>query len=203
MVSLTLIGAEDEQFTMYAPETHGGGHMSSNNKWDNFETITRRKEAGLDSTAEPSNPLAPINDRIEEIRNQELDVIGRFKRKGIDRRAALESLRDLHDAQLEAAKHALKRAVDVEKKRVDTVANKYIFKINEEYLRDLRDLGLQNFTSRMDTLLELNATMAGLLEKAQSQDVPPSVRDSTLESIYKKYKEFSDRLMEEEFKLSE
>jgi hypothetical protein len=34
------------------------------------------------------------------------------------------------------------------------------------------------------------------------QDVPPSIREATIENIQKKYKEFSDRLMEEEIKLS-
>ena len=171
-------------------------------KWDHVEAITRRQETALGITQDADKPLAPINQQIEAIRNQQLDLIGRFKRNAIDRRAALESLRSMHDAQLEAAKHALRRAVDIEKERVDAVANRYIFQITEEYLRNLRDLGLQNYESRMETLLQLNVVMARLLEKAQAQDVPPSVRDATIESIQKKHKEFSDRLMEEEIKLS-
>jgi hypothetical protein len=175
--------------------------MSS--KWDNFEALARRQQTALGtSNGDADKPLAPINEQIEAIRNQELDLIGRFKRNAIDRRAALESLRSMHEAQLEAAKHALKRAVDVEKERVDAVANRYIFQITEEYLRNMRELGLQNFESRMETLLQLNTTMVKLLEKAQVQDVPPSVRDATMGNIQKKYKEFSDRLMEEEIKLS-
>lgn len=171
-------------------------------KWDNFEALARRQQTALGTNADADKPLAPINQQIEAIRNQQLDLIGRFKRNAIDRRAALESLRSMHDAQLEAAKHALKRAVDVEKERVDAVANRYIFQITEEYLRNMRELGLQNFESRMETLLQLNTTMVKLLEKAQVQDVPPSVRDATMQNIQKKYKEFSDRLMEEEIKLS-
>ncbi len=174
----------------------------STNKWDNVEALARRQQTALATNGDSSKPLTPISEQIEAIRGQELDLIGRFKRNAIDRRAALESLRSLHDAQLAAAKHALKRAVDVEKERVDAVANKYIFQITEDYLRNMRDLGLQNFESRMETLMQLNTTMARLLEKAQAQDVPPSVRDATIENIQKKYKEFSDRLMEEEIKLS-
>lgn len=171
-------------------------------KWGNFEALARRQQTALGNTSQPDQPLAPINDQIEAIRNQELDLIGRFKRNAIDRRAALESLRSMHEAQLEAAKYALRRAVDVEKERIDSVANRYIFQITEEYLRNMRELGLQNFESRMETLLQLNTTMARLVEKAQAQDVPPSVREATIENIQKKYKEFSDRLMEEEIKLS-
>jgi hypothetical protein len=171
-------------------------------KWDNFEALARRQQTAVGTTGDADKPLAPINQQIDTIRNQELDLIGRFKRNAIDRRAALESLRSMHDAQLEAAKHALKRAVDVEKERIDAVANRYIFQITEDYLRNMRELGLQNFESRMETLLQLNGTMVRLLEKAQVQDVPPSVREATIENIQKKYKEFSDRLMEEEIKLS-
>jgi hypothetical protein len=174
--------------------------MSS--KWDNFEALAKRQQTPLGNSGNADKPLAPINEQIEAIKNQELDLIGKFKRNGINRRAALESLRSMYDAQLTAANHALKRAVDVEKERIDAVANRYIFQITEEYLRNMRELGLQNFESRMDTLLQLNATMVKLLEKAQVQDVPPSVRDATIENIQKKYKEFSDRLMEEEIKLS-
>jgi hypothetical protein len=171
-------------------------------KWDNFEALARRQQTALGTPADRDAPLAPINDQIEAIRNQEIDLIGRFKRNAIDRRAALEMLRSMHQAQLEAANHALRRAVDVEKQRVDTVADRYIFQITEEYLRNMRDLGLQNYESRMETLLQLNTTMVRLLEKAQAQDVPPSVRDSTIANIQKKYNEFADRLMEDEIKLS-
>lgn len=99
-------------------------------------------------------------------------------------------------------KHALHRLLDVEKARIDTVANKYLFHINEEYLKYLNDLGIQNYESRFNTLLELNKTMARLLEQAQAQDVPPSVRESTIQSIVKKYHEFAKRIVEEELKLS-
>jgi hypothetical protein len=171
-------------------------------KWDNFEALARKQQTPLGTTGEVDGALAPINQQIDAIRNQEMDLIGRFKRNTIDRRAALESLRLMHEAQLEAAKHALRRAVDVEKQRIDTVADRYIFQITEQYLRNLRELGLQNFESRFDTMLQLNTTMTRLLEKAQAQDVPPSVRDATIENIQKKHKEFSDRLMEDEIKLS-
>jgi hypothetical protein len=174
----------------------------SDNKWEKVDSLLRKEEHKTIPSTGRSDPLSPINDKIETIRKQELDIIGRFKRNAIDRRAALEALQAMHDAQLEAAKHALKRAVDVEKERIDAVANKYIFHITEEYLRNMRELGLQNYESRMETLLQLNETMARLALKAASQDVPDSIRTSTIENIHKKYREFSDRLMEEEIKLS-
>lgn len=174
----------------------------SDSKWSKVDALVQRKDQAVATTGLSDKPLAPINDQIESIRSQEIDLIGRFKRNAITRKAALESLRAMHDAQLEAAKHALKRAVDVEKQRIDTVADKYIFQIQAEYLRNMRELGLQNYDSRMETLLQLNDTSARLLEKVQAQDIPESMRDATIENILRKHKEFSDRLMEEEVKMS-
>ena len=123
----------------------------SDNKWSKVDAIVQKKELAVATMGFSNKPLAPINDQIEAIRSQEIDLIGRFKRNAITRKAALESLRAMHDAQLDAAKHALKRAVDVEKQRIDTVADKYIFQITAEYLRNMRELGLQNYDSRMET----------------------------------------------------
>lgn len=175
----------------------------SDDKWDKVDAIMRKQEgAAITRPGGPDNPLAPISKQIEAIRKQELDLIGRFKRNQIERREALKSLQAMHDAQFEAASHALKRAVDVERERIDTVANKYIFHITEEYLRNMRELGLQNFESRMETLMQLNETLKNLLERAQAQDVPSSIREATVENILKKYREFADKLMQDEIKLS-
>jgi len=176
----------------------------SDEKWEKANAALQKQQGGavMKTGATDNNPLAPIKQQIENIRQQELDIVGRYKRNAIDRRAALQALQAMHDAQLDAAQHALKRSVDVEKQRIDTVADKYIFHITEEYLRNMRDLGLQNFESRMETLLQLNKSAAALLEKALAQDVPSAIRDATIENITKKYREFSDRLMEEEIKLS-
>ncbi len=171
-------------------------------KWDKVESLVRKQDTALSKAGVTNQPLAPINEQIQAIREQELDIIGRFKRNSIERKAALEAMRSMYDARLESSKHALMRAVDVEKKRVDVVANKYIFQITEEYLNNLRELGLQNFESRFNTLLQLNQMLARLTEQAMAQDVPPSVRDATIENITKKYREFSDKLMEEEINLS-
>ena len=175
----------------------------SDDKWDQVNAIMRKQESGsVVKVGGADNPLAPISQQIDAIHKQELDLIGRFKRNLIQRREALKALQAMHDAQFEAATHAMKRAVDVERERIDTVANKYIFHITEEYLRNMRELGLQNYESRMQTQLQLNETTKRLLEQAQAQDVPSAIRDATIENILKKHREFADKLMQEEIKLS-
>ena len=174
----------------------------SEDKWEKTDAMLRKQTSGAVVKAGGADtPLAPINEKIESIRKQELDIIGRFRRNAIDRNAALDAMRLMHDAHLDAVKHTLMRAVEVEKARVDTVADRYIFHITEEFLRNMQELGLKNFESRMQTLLKLNETLARLLEQAQAQDVPNTIRETTIENIIKKYKEFSEKVAQEEFKL--
>lgn len=132
------------------------------------------------------------------MRGEKLDLIGRFKANRIERKAALETIKSMHESQLEATRHALKRAVDVQKERVDLIAKKYIFEITEEYLRDMQVMGIHNYQARMQTLFSLNEETGKLLKQAEAQDIPARLREKTLEAILKKYNEFYDRLVTEE-----
>lgn len=147
--------------------------------------------------------LDSIPDRADEIRKTRLDIIGKMKANSIERKAGLEAIRSMYEAQMEAGKHALKRAVEVEKQRVDLVANKYIYQITQEYLRDMNDLGIHNYNSRMETLFRLNAETTTLLEQAESQSVPQSLKDTTVDAIFTNHTEFYERLIADEIALSE
>jgi hypothetical protein len=177
----------------------------TDSKWDRTDALLRQPNRGsaVGVPNAPFAPLEPIDGEIAKIREEKIGLIGNFKKNKITRNAALEKLKAMHDAQIESAKHALRRAVDVDKQRIDLVANKFIFQLTEEYLKDMRDLGLKNFESRMTTLLQLNETASRLLEQASTQDVPPTIKEATVQNIFKKFIEFSDRLMEEETKLSQ
>ena len=166
------------------------------------DSIIKRDQTRTEPALRDESPITAITKQADEISQKKLDLIGKFKGSAINRKAALEQLRKLHEAHLEAAAHALKQAVAVDKARVDTIANRYIFQVNEAFLEDMRVLGLQNVESRAQTNLELNNKMAALLRQAQAQDVPDSFKNQTIENICRMYKEFSDKLMEEGFKLS-
>lgn len=145
--------------------------------------------------------LEAIPEEADKIREQRLDIIGRIKANNIERKAGLEMMRAMYDAQLEVGKHRLKRAVDVEHQRVDLVANKYLYRITEEYLRDMRELGLSNYDARMNTLFSLNEETTKLLERAEAQNVPQSIKDMTIDAIVTKHKEFYNRIVGEEIQL--
>lgn len=167
--------------------------------WENIDKIIRKEDqSSLQTSAKPLEALEKYTDGIRE---NKLDLLGRFKAGGMQRRAALEMLNVMYEAQLDASKHALARAVDVQKERVDVIAKKYIFEITQEYLRDMETLGLQNFQARMQTLLTLNEEAAKLLRQAEGQDVPERMKKTTIEAILKKYHEFLAQLVADEIKL--
>lgn len=174
----------------------------ADSKWDKADALMQtQRRTELRPVATPATPLAPIETQIEEIRQKKLGIIGAFKRSGIERRAALTQLQELHSAQLESTKHALEAALMIDKRRIDVIADKYIFHLDEEYLNDLRELGIKNFEGRMSALLQLNSTAARLMEAAEAQDVPQAMKQTTLQGIIKKHQEFFDRVMAEETRL--
>jgi hypothetical protein len=172
--------------------------------WQKFDSLMRQNKA-----ISPSVPvgtkqaLESIPERADEIRKNRLDIIGKIKANTIERRAGLEAIHAMYKAQIEAGTHALQRAVEVEKQRVDLVANKYIYQITQEYLRDMNDLGMHNYTARVETLFRLSAETTRLLEQAESQAVPQSLKDQTIAAIIKKHTEFYERIVADEIALSD
>jgi hypothetical protein len=168
---------------------------AAGDKWAKIDALVRRP---TDLTAQPTPPelpLSTVETRIEVIKNQRLGVFSRLKAGSIAKQAALEEIRALSAAHLEATKHALSRALEVDKQRVDLVAQKYIYQITEEHLKDMREMGLQNYDTRLKTLLKLNEETSKLLQQASGQDVPEFMRQQTIERIVKRYQEFSDTIM--------
>src|SRR5579859_7613868 len=125
-------------------------------EWSKVDALIRKDEQSVAPAAIPKdNPLAGIQRFAEELAKEKLDLIGRFKAGRIERSAVLNKIRAMHDTQLDATKHALKRVLEVEKDKVDLIAKKYIYEITEEHLRDMEMLGMHNYTARMNTLLKL------------------------------------------------
>jgi hypothetical protein len=172
--------------------------------WEKVDGLIRTRESPLTSTAATNKEaLEAIPAEASKIRDERLDLIGRIKSNSIERKAGLEAIQAMYAAQMEVGKHRLKRAVDVERQRVDLVARKYIYQITEEYLRDMRGLGMHNYNARMETLLKLNEETTKLLEKAEAQQVPESIKDKTIDAIVKKHAEFYERIIADEISLDE
>lgn len=175
--------------------------QKSEQTWDYVDKLTQKeyKSTTLDMV-KGAKPLEGLELLADKVRKDRLSLVTRLKAGAIERKAALEKMQVIYDAQLEATKHALQRAVEVEKERVDLIANKYIFEITSEYLRDMGDLGIHNYKARMQTLLALNVEVAKLFREAQGQDVPERIKERTISAIIAKYEEFSAQLVQEQIK---
>jgi hypothetical protein len=158
--------------------------------WSTVESLVRRNTTDVVQQLPEDLPLTGVEQRIEIIRTQRVGIIGKFKSGSIGRKAALEEIQALSNAHLEATKHALKRALEVDRRRVDLIAQKYVYQITEEHLRDMREMGLRNFEARMQTLLRLNVETAELLKQAEAQDVPSIIRQKAVDAIMSKFEEF-------------
>jgi hypothetical protein len=169
--------------------------------WTNVDSLVRRNTQEVTQSLPPDLPLSGIESRLDVIRAERLGIIGKFKAGQIEKRAALNEIEALTGAQLEATTHALKRAVEVDRERVNLIAQRYIYQITEEYLGDMRAMGIHNYQARFETLLKLNDETAKLLKQAEAQDVPVAIRQRTVEAIMKKYEEFSKKLTAEEVNL--
>jgi hypothetical protein len=162
--------------------------------------IRRGSDSIVPSSTSQQSALAGLEERSENLKTQQLDLIGRFQANKIERKSAVEQLRAIHQTRLEAAKFALGKALEVEKGRIDLVANKYLYQITQEYLQDMAVMGLSNEESRSKTLFALNNQTTKALLEAQAAQWPETLKNKTINSIMKRYEDFSNNLMDGEKK---
>lgn len=158
--------------------------------------IRRETQSIVPAATGQESALAGLQERSENLKNQQLDVIGRFQARKIERKSAVEQLRAIHQTRLEAAKFALTKALEVEKGRIDLVANKYLYQITQEYLQDMAVMGLSNEDARRKTLFALNDQTTKALLEAQAAQWPETLKTKTITSIMKRYEDFSNGLMD-------
>jgi len=159
--------------------------------------IRRGTESIVPTPAAQESALSGLEERAERLKVQQLDLIGKFQANKIERKSAVEQLRAIHQTRLDAAKFALTKALEVEKGRIDLVANKYLYQITQEYLKDMAIMGLSNEDSRSKTLFALNDQTTDALVKAESAKWPDTLKKKTIDSIMKRYEDFANNLMGE------
>jgi hypothetical protein len=170
-------------------------------KLEELDALLRRgSESIIPASTARESALAGLAEQTENLKNQQLDLIGRYQANKIERKSAVEQLRAIHQTRLEAAKFALTKALEVEKGRIDLVANKYLYQITQEYLQDMAVMGLSNEGARTKTLFALNDQTTKALLEAQGSQWPETLKSKTITSIMKRYEDFSNGLMETEKK---
>ena len=170
---------------------------ADDSKLKEIDALIRRptESIALPNTAKES-ALAGLEERTEKLKEEQLDIIGRFQANRIGRKAAVEQIRAIHQTRLKAAEHALTRALEVEQGRIDLVADKFLYQITQEYLQDMAVMGLSNEGARSAILFALNDQTTKVLLDAKAAQWPESMKTKTIEAIMKRYEEFSNGLMD-------
>jgi hypothetical protein len=126
----------------------------------------------------PSPLDAPLPDPKEKG-----GFLERLQKGQIDRRTAVSEFQDRCDAQLEALRFQLRKAVSVSNARADLVAEEYLKGLDAEHLEVLADLGLRNTRTRAESLKSVTDMIVQQMKEVQEKDWPAALIDSTIDEL--------------------
>lgn len=176
-------------------------------KWDRVNTRLTRStqppaepqaaEAELipgqtELTAAPSSLEVPLPDI-----NAKEGFLTRYQMKSIDRRTAVKEFQERCDAQLDALRFQLRRAVTVSNARADLVAEEYLKGLDAEHLEILAGLGLRNTKTRAEGLKAVNDMIVDQMKDVQGKDWPQALIDQTIDDLLELRRKASEELMRE------
>lgn len=124
-------------------------------------------------------------------------VIMEFKKGRVRKKHALEALRAWHQGQLTIAENQIKEAVKVHTAKARSKAEKYLAEIDQEYLRFLGELGLQNVNERQNMVIRLNEQTSKNLKQIMESDWPQPMKDKAIDRIREMHESFAEKLQRE------
>jgi hypothetical protein len=110
-------------------------------------------------------------------------ILMRWKRSQIDRQTALKAIQAQYEAQLDALRYQLRKAVSVSHAKADLIANEYLKKLDSEHLEILKDLGLRNAETRATALIEVRDMIVDKLKEVQTKNWPESMMNRTIDDL--------------------
>ncbi len=156
----------------------------------NWNFVDKRQSDNPESEENSTVPtIIRADDTAMELRSAAKSMIAQWKEKKVTQNAALTILKEKMGAHIEATKYALTKQLELHNKKIDLLADKYIYQMTEEYLKDLNEMGISNLKSRGITVQVLNEETAKLLKQIESQDVPDFMKKKTLEMMMDKWME--------------
>jgi hypothetical protein len=124
-------------------------------------------------------------------------LLMQWKRGKIDRATALKAIQSQYDAQLEALRYQLSRAVTVSNARADRIAEEFLQKLDSEHLQVLQEFGLRNFQTRMDALTQATQMVAAKLRELDTKDWPPDLVDKATKAVMELHERVNREMMKE------
>ncbi len=179
--------------------------MSENKKktdWTVSEAVRgggRRRPAASNAPTTTTGKLmqSPPTTDIKVQEETPEGVMVKYKQKRLSRKASVAALKLRYDSELDALKHQLTRACQVEKARADVMADEYLKELDSQHLQVLGELGLKNKETREKALLKLTDSTVERLKEVQEKDWPPTLVEETITEIFQLRKRAVAEIMNE------
>lgn len=124
-------------------------------------------------------------------------ILMQWKRNQIDRQTAIKAIQEQYDAQLDALRYYLRKAVSVSNARADRIAEEYLKKLDSEHIQILMDLGLRNAETRARAVMEVREMIAAKLQEVQSKKWPQPLIERTIDDLLDLERRVSAEMMKE------
>ena len=166
-------------------------------KWDFAESVLRNK-----STQEivPSNGNHVTATVIGVTNTVPKGVVENWKAGRIDRDHRLVVLQETKTRQLQVFKTYIAGQAEVAEARIHMTVQQQLDHISNEYLEHLRQSGIANVEGIAQALYELNIVTARELQRTNAADVPPYMKEKTLDAIKDSYDKLFDRIKADEIR---
>ena len=158
-------------------------------------------EVSAGSSSVPSTPsldtpqAAPAHQLMERFGNPK-GLIMQVRAGAIQRSAAVDALKIWHRGQLAVAEVQVNEAVRIHTKKARVDAERFLARIDNDYLEYLGELGLRNVGRRQEMLVRLGDQTSKTLAEIQDADWPPTMKDQAVKKVMKMHEDFADKLDE-------
>ncbi len=159
------------------------------------ELVPYPVERAGDESSQPTaaTPLVVPHPDTEASRGILFDL----KKNKIDRQTALKAIQEQYDAQLDALRYHLRKAVSVSNARADRIAEEYLKQLDAEHIKILKELGLRNAETRADALIQVRDMIAAKLMEVQTKQWPQPLLDRTIDDLVDLEKRVCAEMMKE------
>jgi hypothetical protein len=185
------------------------GPDSNKTDWSRVEARVKAKQGLSPGSSQVPSPItygegdpdhsivpASINLPTPETDSQR-GILHQWRLNKIDRKTALEAIQARYDAQLDALRYQLQKAVTVSNARADRIAEEFLKKLDAEHMEVLTDLGLRNAANRADALIKVREMIVSKLCEVQSKNWPQSLLDRAIDDILELERRVCAEMMKE------
>jgi F0F1-type ATP synthase membrane subunit b/b' len=120
-----------------------------------------------------------------------------WKKNQLDRTTALQAIQAQYNAQLDALRYHLGKAVSVSNARADRIAEEFLKKLDSEHIQILKELGLRNAETRATALIEVREMIFIKLKELETKKWPQPLVDRTIRDLFDLEKRVCAEMMKE------